>query len=261
MKGNNMAETKMITEYLRESNCPRATMHTVVSHIRQVIRHATGYQEEALLRMPFSLRNQLKSHINRDTMDKLPFLRYIQNESVRVFLFDLLEKNVADNGLSVVREGARCGEVIFLVSGSALICRLTPLGRRELGDPVEMLYGHGADSGPDAQLQRRSSKIHPGHASTHAASPGSGRKAGVRQETKAEHGRASPRSTEAPAAAVATRKVGGRGEDLDTTATTLDMGASGSWQAGRAGVGADVTVEDVDQVRLDCPAWKCVSRA
>ena len=251
MKGNNMVETKMITEYMRETQCPRAMMHSVVGHIRQVIRHATGYQETALQRMPFSLRNQLKMHMNRDTMDKLPFMKYIKNESVRVFLFDLLEQNVADNGLNIVREGAKCGEIVFLVSGSALICRMTALGRKELGNPVEMLYGHVDDGGDAVSTRkdvRRSSSIHPVPVSTRTPAHGNATKGHVGQETKTERfSNRSATEVEGKAATPADARYGGGfGADDDSAGTSPDTGKSAAAIAAAHDANV-VVVEDLDQ--------------
>ena len=103
-----------------------------MGHSRIVIKNSSMYDEEMILqRLPLHIRTQLFIYENRDIIKVMPLFRFIANESVQMHLLKMMTKHVASAGRHIVKEGDNCDELVFMVKGTAIVSRMTTVGRKE----------------------------------------------------------------------------------------------------------------------------------
>ena len=84
------------------------------------MKHSCAYDEHALLRrLPIRVRNKLQLFINRKTLETIPLFRYLESDSLKIFILSKMRFHVCDTGNYFFKEDDAAHEVIFLKSGVA----------------------------------------------------------------------------------------------------------------------------------------------
>jgi hypothetical protein len=100
-------------------------MKEVVGHVTQVLQNSSLYDESTILRrLPLSLRIELKLYDYGDVLEVLPIFKFIENPSVRLYVLELMTKQVADVGRHLCHEGEPTTEIVFIVRGHALVSKV-----------------------------------------------------------------------------------------------------------------------------------------
>ena len=128
-KNNNRWSIRIgsLNEYLESKHCPYSLSCQILDHYRQSMRMNSFQNSEAVLnRLPFHIRTKIQMAENRFKFDHIPFFRYIHNDSVKMYLLNVLTPRFAEKGIRIVTQLDIASEIVFLTSGKALICRMTP---------------------------------------------------------------------------------------------------------------------------------------
>ena len=121
--------TNLVLEFLKDTRCPSTVQNDVIGHMRQVIKHTSLYDEDAILRrLPFRIRNALMAVQHKDIVANMPIFRFIKSKSVQLHVLKLIHHAVANTGQTIVKEGDKCTAIVFLVKGNALMSKVTKLG-------------------------------------------------------------------------------------------------------------------------------------
>ena len=127
----NQLETKAadrlseMTESMRERNCPDSLIMEITNHYKQVFNHNSMFDEDRILScLPVRLRLELLFVQHKSILEKIPLFQYIKNVSLKLFLLRTMKANFVGVDRQILKEGARSEEVIFIISGKCLVCRL-----------------------------------------------------------------------------------------------------------------------------------------
>ena len=76
--------------------------------------------EAAILgRLPTYLRHECLMAIHHNTFQSIPLFRYIENQSVMLYIWKLMDPSYYDKGNYIIKEGDFSLGISFLVFGSA----------------------------------------------------------------------------------------------------------------------------------------------
>ena len=127
----NQLETKAadrlseMTESMRERNCPHSLITEITNHYKQVFSHDSMFDEDRILsRLPVRLRLELLFVQHKSILEKIPLFQYIKNISLKLFLLRTMKSNFVGVDRQILKEGGRSEEVIFIITGKCLVCRL-----------------------------------------------------------------------------------------------------------------------------------------
>ena len=117
-----------MVEFMKERNCPCGVMKEVTNHFKKIFRHNSSFDEETIVaRLPARLRIELALVQHSALLERIPIFKYIKNVSLKLFLLNMMTSHFADVEKCVLKEGDEANEMIFMVTGKCLICRiLTP---------------------------------------------------------------------------------------------------------------------------------------
>ena len=111
-----------ISAFLSEKGCPSDLSGSIMRHFRHTYSEIAGVNEAVILeRLPKSIALEITLLEHEEKFAKIPFFQFIENKSIRVFLFNLLRPIFYDTDQYIVREGDLSKEVIFFVSGTARV--------------------------------------------------------------------------------------------------------------------------------------------
>jgi len=110
-----------ITMYLDEKQTPLKLQDAVVKHFRNYFKHASPFDVEAMLdRLPQKLANEILLIHNDTTLKSIAILRYIENVSVRLYIFNLMKPVYYEPNEYMIQQGSPGQEIMFIVEGRAL---------------------------------------------------------------------------------------------------------------------------------------------
>lgn len=96
----------------------------VTLYFRHLYRETSSFDDKLILsRLSPSLRNRILLVKNSATIEKVKFLDFITNESVRLHIFQQMTPIFFDKNQAIVRQGERSKDIIFLISGAAIAFR------------------------------------------------------------------------------------------------------------------------------------------
>ena len=98
-------------------------LHFLLS-LQTAMKHSCAYDEHALLRrLPIRVRNKLQLFINHKTLETIPLFRYLESDSLKIFILSKMRFHVCDTGNYFFKEDDFAHEVYFLKSGVAELRR------------------------------------------------------------------------------------------------------------------------------------------
>lgn len=111
-----------VSEYLHEKNVPVVLRGTIVRHFKHLFNQKSVFDEAGILsRLPTRITQDILATQNAETLRKIAIFKYIENQSVRLFLFQMLRPQYFDADQYLLRENTDVGEILFIVSGQARI--------------------------------------------------------------------------------------------------------------------------------------------
>ena len=111
----------VITEYLDEKQCPLKLQDAVVKHFRNFYKDASPYDVDSMLaRLPPKLASQILLLHHEDTLKHIAVLRYIDNVSVRLYIFHMMKPVYYEPNEYILKQGTTGNEMLFLVEGRAV---------------------------------------------------------------------------------------------------------------------------------------------
>ena len=114
-----------MTESMRDRNCPDSLIKEITNHYIQVFKHGSMFDEDAILsRLPVRLRQELLFVQHKSILEKIPLFQYIKNVSLKLFLLSTMKSTFVGIDRQILKEGGRSEELIFIVTGKCLVCRL-----------------------------------------------------------------------------------------------------------------------------------------
>jgi len=119
-----------ISSFLAEKGCPRDLTGSIMRHFRHTYAEIASVNEDVILeRLPRSLPVELTLLEHTEKFRTIPIFAFIENNTIKVFLFKLLRHVFYDTDQFILREGDFSKEIVFLVSGSARIFHQPELRR------------------------------------------------------------------------------------------------------------------------------------
>ena len=150
-----------LTEYMNDHRCTHTVMNEVTGYYRNLFKHKTLFDEAKILpRLHCRLRTKILIAQNEDVIAGvcpfqplfhpliasshsfdshtriqsltqhntiptlgIPPLRYVANDSVKLYLLKLMIPQFTEKGHYLVKEGQMADRIIFLVDGGAVVCR------------------------------------------------------------------------------------------------------------------------------------------
>ena len=111
-----------ITEFLAEKNCPRSLSGSIVRHFRHMFSQTSAFDEPGILqRLPNSIIRDILLTQHRDKVNKIALFRFIDNQSVVLFLFRMMTPVYFDINQAILKEGQLGNEVYFITQGHARV--------------------------------------------------------------------------------------------------------------------------------------------
>ena len=113
-----------ITAYLVERSTPTDIMKEIVRYFTHMFEQRTAYDEAAILnRMPKNLRDKILLIQHWDKIERITLFRYISNQTVVLYIFDLMVLMYYEAHRVILREGNYGGSIMFMISGKAKISK------------------------------------------------------------------------------------------------------------------------------------------
>lgn len=110
-----------ITEYLDEKQCPHKLQDAVIKHFRNYYKHASPFDVDKMLaRLPQRLANEILLIHHANTLKHIAVLKYIDNVSIRLYLFGLMHPVYYEPNEHIIEQGTAASEIFFLTEGKAV---------------------------------------------------------------------------------------------------------------------------------------------
>jgi voltage-gated potassium channel len=109
-----------IREYLKEKNCPANISKEVTNHYKHLFSHSSGLNEEDIMnRLPPNIRKDILLIKHKKEMSLIPIFNYINNHSIKLYLFSKMSPYFFDVDQFLSIEGEHSDGILFIVKGSA----------------------------------------------------------------------------------------------------------------------------------------------
>lgn len=100
----------------------RKLLSDINTHMKEELRHRSAFDEDLILyRLPLHIKNELVFNQNSSAFENIILFRFIENISVKLAIFSVMQVGFADTGKKIVREGGQGKGIIFLEVGRAII--------------------------------------------------------------------------------------------------------------------------------------------
>jgi CRP-like cAMP-binding protein len=110
-----------ITSILAEKNVPAGLTSSIVEHFKILYKKISAFDEESVLSgLPRQISNRISIAIHNETMNRIKLFSYIDNQSVALFIFNILQPCTFQPGQAIMKEGTAALEITFLESGTAI---------------------------------------------------------------------------------------------------------------------------------------------
>ena len=116
---------RQVAEYLKEKECPADLSHEILRHFKHLYGLKNSAQgKEILNTLPVKVKNKILLFQHNREMQKISIFKYIPNNSVRLYLFELMKPVFFHTGQAMITEGDQATDIIFLISGSAVASKV-----------------------------------------------------------------------------------------------------------------------------------------
>jgi len=113
-----------ISSILAEKNVSDNLTKSITNHFKNLYARLSAYNEEEILSgLPHTISNKIAILIHTETIEKITIFKFIENQSVALHIFNLLQPSNFQYGQVIVKEGTAALEIIFLVFGTAVACK------------------------------------------------------------------------------------------------------------------------------------------
>ena len=120
---------RQVAEYLKEKECPADLSHEILRHFKHLYGLKNSAQgREVLNNLPVKVKNKILLFQHNRELQKISIFKYIPNNSVRLYLFDLMKPVFFHTGQAMITEGDQATDIIFLISGSAIASKVHSYG-------------------------------------------------------------------------------------------------------------------------------------
>ena len=124
---------RQVAEYLKEKDCPADLSHEILRHFKHLYGLKNSAQgKEILNNLPVKVKNKILLFQHNREMQKISIFKYIPNNSVRLYLFELMKPVFFHTGQAMITEGDQGIDIIFLISGSAIASKIHSYGSDDL---------------------------------------------------------------------------------------------------------------------------------
>lgn len=111
-----------ISSILSEKNISENLSASIINHFKNVYSKVSMYDEETILTgLPNRLNNRIAIAIYKDTMQKISIFKFIENQSVALYIFNILQPLNFQYGQVILKEDTASLEICFLLSGEAIV--------------------------------------------------------------------------------------------------------------------------------------------
>lgn len=111
-----------ILEFLDEKNCSAKIMDKVTQHFKQLYSDYSD-TEKILSRLPQRLANEVQLHHHGQHVKAIAILNYIDNVSVRLYIYQLLKRVYYQKHQVIINQGDHVSCISFIVKGSMVAFR------------------------------------------------------------------------------------------------------------------------------------------
>jgi len=111
-----------ILEFLDEKNCSSKIMDKVTQHFKQLYSDYSD-TEKILSRLPQRLSNEVQLHHHGQHVKAIAILNYIDNISVRLYIYQLLKRVYYQKHQVIINQGDHVSCISFIVKGSMVAFR------------------------------------------------------------------------------------------------------------------------------------------
>ena len=97
---------EMITKVLNEKSVPIPLQDAVLKHFRNYFKDVSAFDVDGMLdRLPHSLANEVQLFHHEWTLKNISFLKYIDNVTIRLYIFHLMKPVYMNRTNTSFREG------------------------------------------------------------------------------------------------------------------------------------------------------------
>eukprot|EP01038_Epipyxis_sp_PR26KG_P008961 gene8961-12083_t len=121
IKTQSNTKISVIFQYLKEKKCPKELTNYIIDHFKQLYKDSSSSafnQMEILSRFPPNLRNQILFHQYKNKMAIIRIFHHIDNQSVCLYLFKLMDVAYFAPGDWVIKQNEESLGISFVVSGA-----------------------------------------------------------------------------------------------------------------------------------------------
>jgi potassium voltage-gated channel Eag-related subfamily H protein 7 len=120
-----------ITEYLDEKQCPYKIQDAVIKHFQNYYKHASPFDVDTILsRLPHRLASEIALLHNDTTIKHIAVLKYVENTTVRLFIFNLMKPVYFEPNEVLVKQGSPGNEILFVVEGKGVAFKRKEVAKR-----------------------------------------------------------------------------------------------------------------------------------
>ena len=113
-----------ITSILAEKGISDNLSTSIINHFKNLYKRISAYDEEAILAgLPRQISDKIAITIHKETMEKISIFKFIDNQSVALHIFNILQPSNFQYGQVLVKEDTAALEIVFLLSGKAIACK------------------------------------------------------------------------------------------------------------------------------------------
>jgi len=153
-----------ITEFLSEKNCPRLLSGSIVRHFKHVFTQTSAFDEPGILqRLPNRIIRDILLTQHQDKIKKILLFKFVENQSVVLFLFRVMSPLYFEPDQSMLKEGEIGHEVLFIIAGRARVYKaksanaLAEFRKRAAKDRKEEEIKMAQERDKQQRMRRRSS--------------------------------------------------------------------------------------------------------
>jgi hypothetical protein len=120
-----------ITSYLDEKKCSSKIQDAVLNHFRNFFKQSSAFDVDTMLsRLPDRLATEIRLLHNQNILRHIAVLKYIDNASVRLFIYGLMKPVYYEPNEYILRQHEPCNEIHFLVVGKAVAFKMKAVNRK-----------------------------------------------------------------------------------------------------------------------------------
>merc|ERR1711965_329414 len=111
-----------VQEYLSERQCPDHLTEHIIRHLKHRFKLESSFDEsEILSRIPTPLKLKILMIQHEDVLDKIAIFKFINNNSVILYLFEQMQACYYSHDEELVNEDSEAADIMFITSGACSV--------------------------------------------------------------------------------------------------------------------------------------------